>query len=269
VRTFTNLDVHQSIRLHVLQALRELHSVSEAVVFLHLKRHDVSGMRGWPNRVVATSGDAAFYTAVAALDPATLEIGDGAIVKGRLQCPQRYMHVIWGTADAALNNLFMNHRCHDMMERYEEVRNMTFTHIVRTRPDLTWTANISAPDSWPVRGARLHDWVYLLPRRLAGPILEAPYRMLEACRDPYVQTFLIDSAMWMYGILDRTQLAANISTPMCYHQGGRDHRVMPKLPAGGDTMSKVEADVLFPVRIERTKDAIDAHVAVPVADTST
>ena len=89
------------------------------------------------------------------------------------------------------------------------------------------------------QGARYADWAYLLPRYMADVILEAPYRMVEACRDPLVQvsfavslafsslpsplsaslitlvqTFAVDEGLWSYKIMDCTQLNANVSAPL-------------------------------------------------------
>lgn len=254
-RSLTNPEVSGAARRHLLEALRESAGVESVVLFMHVKKQDVRGALKQKRKASPTPSDAKLFEALALLDPAVIEIGDEMqAYRRRLRCPLRTLEGVRTISDeiAGVNQLFMSHRCFQMIERYEETQPAPFTHVIRTRPDLMWSVNASAPSRWPAQGARYHDWAYLLPRSRASVILEAPFRMAEECRDPLVQTFAVDAALWAYRIMDRTQLDANMSAPVLYFQDKWNHRALPALRRNGeDTLSEQECRALFPMTIAR------------------
>lgn len=260
VRTMPHWEVRNGINFRLLQALRDMPDVERVVLFLHLKREDQVAKGG--QRRVPTANNSVLHDVLSALDPAVVEYGDDVHVQEKTRCPVNInLTGVVGHFESALNQMFMSHRCTEMVARYEHRLGSPFTHVVRSRPDLQWTRNVSSPTAWPVQGARYHDWCFLLPRHLLSTILERPYQLVEECREEVAQNFEVDAGLWMYRILDHVQREARVTRPLLYYQMGYNHLSHTLTRDGVDTLSEPEASNLFPIKIVRHRSQLPIHSA--------
>lgn len=250
VRTLTTDTVTRSILTNLIGALRE-QGVRRHALFLHLKRDDVSGNTGRPDRLVPKASDKTLFDALQKLRPDVVEFGDRFQPKG--ECPLSTVQKLTRATsfDSAINQIFANHRCGDMVTRFEQGVGWRFTHVIRARPDLLWKRPVTLV-GLPRRGIRYHDLCYVLPRSMVDPVLSAPYAMYRQCTDPFARTFDTGAALWGYRLMDRAQLLANLSFEehMRFWQGG---------------VPPAELDVpLRPPNLTQTADGIMAATFCPI-----
>lgn len=72
-----------------------------------------------------------------------------------------------------------------MITEHERSTGVRYTHVVRTRPDLQWFLPARPPCAWPDGGARLRDWVFFMPRRVADVMMQIPYQLYLRCDRPF------------------------------------------------------------------------------------
>ena len=198
-RTFVRQHVHRSIANHLIRGLKAQVDVFAVMQLGDIEPKNDSAVGGHANRIDSSRRLVASALARLAPRAVVLEEGNGSNemaygLSVNSAChPRGYMGETTNQLLRSVAQPAAWRTCFELMERAERTDGSLYDWVVRTRPDIFWFYPHPPVCVLDPQTIYAHFWVdfhFVLPRRVAEPIMHGMAEEYQRCKGPFPHNML-------------------------------------------------------------------------------